>query len=199
MDYVDGILTLDHFLSVTVGIVVLFIGKRLNQVVPMFREFSIPEPVTGGLLVAILLTITHFAGGVSVEFTLSARDILLVYFFTTIGINASFRDLLAGGKPLAILLGLTVFFMVLQNAVGISVASAIGLNESVGLLAGTVSLIGGHGTSIAWAPSFAEKFGVSQRDGGWYRLRHLWLGPRQFDGRACCQVFDQPSWPYLRS
>lgn len=160
MDYVDGILTFDHFLSVTVGIVVLFIGKRLNQVVPMFREFSIPEPVTGGLLVAILLTITHFTGGVSVEFTLSARDILLVYFFTTIGINASFKDLLAGGKPLVILLGLTVFFMLLQNAVGISVASAIGLNESVGLLAGTVSLIGGHGTSIAWAPSFAEKFGV---------------------------------------
>ena len=41
----------DSFLTVTLGIVVLFIGKQLNQVVPAFREFSIPEPVAGGLLV----------------------------------------------------------------------------------------------------------------------------------------------------
>jgi ESS family glutamate:Na+ symporter len=29
------------------------------------------------------------------------------------------------------------------------------------LLAGTVALIGGHGTAIAWAPTFAEQYGVA--------------------------------------
>ena len=90
MELLDGTLKIDHFLTVTLGIVVLFVGKRLNQVVPLFREFSIPEPVTGGLLVCILFTVIYLITGVGVEFTLGARDVLLVYFFTTIGINASF-------------------------------------------------------------------------------------------------------------
>ncbi len=119
MELVEGTLTVDHFLTVTLGIVVLFIGKRLNQVIPAFREFSIPEPVTGGLLVCILFYALHVFGGISVQFTLGARDVLLVYFFTTIGINASFRDLLAGGKPLVILLCATMVFMIIQNLTGI--------------------------------------------------------------------------------
>ena len=161
MELLDGTLKIDHFLTVTLGIVVLFVGKRLNQVVPLFREFSIPEPVTGGLLVCILFTVIYLITGVGVEFTLGARDVLLVYFFTTIGINASFRDLLSGGKPLVILLIATVVFMTLQNLTGIGVASAVGLESAVGILGGTVSLIGGHGTSIAWAPIFSERYGIS--------------------------------------
>ena len=161
MELLDGILKVDGFLAVTSGIIVLFIGKRINQVVPIFREFSIPEPVTGGLLISLLLTLVYFTAGVGVEFELGARDILLVYFFTTIGINASFRDLVAGGKPLAILLVITVFYMFLQNLTGIGVATLFGLESVVGLIGGTVSLIGGHGTSIAWAPRFAEEYGIS--------------------------------------
>lgn len=161
MELLDGTLKIDHFLTVTLGIVVLFVGKRLNQVVPLFREFSIPEPVTGGLLVCILFTVIYLITGVGVEFTLGARDVLLVYFFTTIGINASFRDLLSGGKPLVILLIATIVFMTLQNLTGIGVASAVGLEPAVGILGGTVSLIGGHGTSIAWAPIFSERYGIS--------------------------------------
>jgi ESS family glutamate:Na+ symporter len=103
----------------------------------------------------------HVFGGISVEFTLGARDVLLVYFFTTIGINASFRDLLSGGKPLLILLFATVIFMLLQNLTGVGVASTIGLEPAVGILGGTVSLIGGHGTSIAWAPIFSDKYGIA--------------------------------------
>lgn len=59
MELLDGTLKIDHFLTVTLGIVVLFIGKRLNQVVPAFREFSIPEPVTGGLLMCLLFYALH--------------------------------------------------------------------------------------------------------------------------------------------
>ena len=99
MELLDGTLKLDTFLTVTLGIVVLFIGKQLNQVVPAFREFSIPEPVTGGLLVCILFTLIYAISGVGVEFNLGARNVLLVYFFTTIGINASFRDLLSMATP----------------------------------------------------------------------------------------------------
>ncbi len=161
MELENGILHVDTFLTVTLAIIVLFIGKRLNSAVSFLREFSIPEPVTGGLLFSVLFALVYFITDVGVEFELVARDVLLVYFFTTIGINASFKDLLAGGKPLAILLAITIGYMFLQNLTGITVANLLGQSSTVGIIGGTVSLIGGHGTSIAWAPRFAEEYGVA--------------------------------------
>jgi glutamate:Na+ symporter, ESS family len=161
MEFQDGVLSIESFLAVTIGIVVLFIGKRLNDTIGILREFSIPEPVTGGLLFSILLGVLYFASDVAVAFDLQARDILLVYFFTTIGINASARDLLAGGRPLLILLAVTIAFMFAQNLTGIGVAALFGLPAAVGITGGSVSLIGGHGTTIAWAPVISAQYGIS--------------------------------------
>jgi ESS family glutamate:Na+ symporter len=161
VELIDGSLHISSFLAVTLGIIVLFVGKRINDGVGFLREFSIPEPVTGGLLFSILFGLVFATTGVAVEFDLQARDILLVYFFTTVGINASLKDLLAGGKPLIILLAITIGYMILQNLTGITVASLFELPSQIGLLGGSVSLIGGHGTAIAWAPRIAEDFGIS--------------------------------------
>jgi ESS family glutamate:Na+ symporter len=157
----EGTLSIGPFLAFTFGIIVLFLGKRLNDAFGFLREFSIPEPVTGGLLVSVLLGVLYFAADVAVEFDLQARDLLLVYFFTTIGINASLSDLKAGGKPLVILLAITITYMFAQNLTGISVAALFDLPAAVGMLGGTVSLIGGHGTAIAWAPQIAEEFNIA--------------------------------------
>ena len=161
MELENGVLHITPFFAVTLGIVVLFLGKRVNDAVGFLREFSIPEPVTGGLIVSVLITLLYVTSGIAVEFELGARDVLLVYFFTTIGINASLKDLLSGGKPLIILLAITISYMFVQNLTGITVASLFDLPAPVGLLGGTVSLIGGHGTAIAWAPKIAEDFGIS--------------------------------------
>ena len=107
----DGVIQIGPFLAFTIGIIVLFIGKRINDAVGFLREFSIPEPVTGGLLFSLLTLLIYSTTDVAINFELGARDFLLVYFFTTIGINARFRDLLAGGKPLVILLMITVVTM----------------------------------------------------------------------------------------
>ena len=160
MEAAHTVWEVDTFLAVTIGIVVLFLGKRINRLIPVFGKYSIPEPVTGGLFIAIILFAIHSFADISIEFELGARDALLIYFFTTIGINASFKDLAAGGKPLALLLLVTVIYMVTQNLTGIGMASVLGLEPAVGLLGGTVSLIGGHGTAIAWAPRFAENYGI---------------------------------------
>ena len=161
MELANGILQVDTFLTVTLAIIVLFIGKRLNNKISFLREFSIPEPVTGGLLFSVLFALIYFITNVGVEFELVARDVLLVYFFTTIGINASFKDLISGGKPLVILLTITIGYMFLQDLTGISVANLLGQPSTVGLIGGTVSLIGGHGTAIAWAPRFTKEYGVA--------------------------------------
>ena len=82
----------------TLAIIVLFIGKALNFRFTILRDFNIPEPVVGGLLFSIVFAIIHFALGVTVEFDLKARDVMLVYFFTTIGLNSNIMDLVKGGR-----------------------------------------------------------------------------------------------------
>jgi len=161
MDYVDGVLRIESFLAITLGIIVLFLGRRLTQVSSFLKEFSIPEPVSGGILVSVLFAIIHYVTQVNVEFDLATRDLLLVYFFTTIGINASLKDLFKGGKPLLILLAITICYMLVQNLTGIGVATLLDQPAVVGMLSGSVSLIGGHGTAIAWSPKIADMFDLN--------------------------------------
>ncbi|MEZ9230666.1 sodium/glutamate symporter [Vibrio amylolyticus] len=158
MDFTEGVLHIESFFAVTLGIIVLFIGRRLTQSSYYLREFSIPEPVSGGILVSITFAIIHYVTQVEVSFDLAARDFLLVYFFTTIGINASLSDLFKGGKPLIVLLAITIGYMVIQNLTGIGIATFLGQPEAFGLLSGSISLIGGHGTAIAWSPRVGELF-----------------------------------------
>jgi len=93
-------------------------------------------------------------------FDLHIRDVLLVYFFTTIGLNARFSDLKAGGRPFAVLCLLVTVFLVLQDVLAVALAKLLGWTSSMGLLAGSISLLGGHGTAIAWAPVIAARDGT---------------------------------------
>lgn len=151
---------LDGFMSYTLGILVFFIGFSLTKKIKLLRDFNIPEPVTGGLIAALFIFALFAVFDTSINFDLSTRDRLLVYFFTAIGLNARFSDLLSGGKPLVILLILTLSFIVIQNIIGVFGANALGLPSQVGVLTGSAALIGGHGTAIAWAPDI-EKLGVN--------------------------------------
>ena len=149
----------DPFLSVTIGFIVFFVGAFLTRKVRFLRDFSIPEPVSGGLFIALLIWLWRELSGQEVEFDLAVRDYLLVIFFACIGLNARVSDLVVGGKRLAILLGLTIVFMFMQNAIGATGAFAFGLPLEVGVLLGTASLIGGHGTAIAWGPTIEAQTG----------------------------------------
>ena len=76
---------------------------------------------------------------------------LLLIFFTGIGLNARIADLRKGGRPLVILIGLTAILLVLQNVVGGLGAWLAGLPMGFGVALGSTSLLGGHGTMIAWS------------------------------------------------
>lgn len=160
MEYTDGTLFIDSFLAITLGIVALFAGRRINNQFTVLRELSIPEPVSGGLVFSLFFAALFMFGSIAVEFEMAFRDFLLFYFFATIGINATFSDLKAGGKPLVILILITLAYMFLQNITGISIALAFDEPAVLGMLGGGVSLIGGHGTAVAWGPVIAENYGI---------------------------------------
>jgi ESS family glutamate:Na+ symporter len=69
--------------------------------------------------------------------------------------------LATGGKALAILVVAAAVFLVLQNAIGVGAAILAGVRPGYGLMAGSVSLAGGHGTAAAWGQIGVEA-GLSQ-------------------------------------
>jgi ESS family glutamate:Na+ symporter len=153
-------LEVDGFLSFTLAIVLLFIGKALTDRSALLRRYSIPEPVVGGFLCAAAVAIAYFLFDLRITFNLEVRDWLLLYFFAAIGLRADLRTLISGGKPLVILLALASTFILLQNLTGMGIASAFGMDPKAGLMVGSISLTGGVGTALAWAPTFVDTLGI---------------------------------------
>ena len=155
------ILEIKDFVSFTLAIIALFIGKAIIARYELLRKYSIPEPVVGGFACAAIVGILYYGFGLQIEFNLDVRDILLLYFFAGIGLKADFATLLKGGKPLLILILLSSAFIFLQNFTGVSVATLFGLDPKAGLMSGSISLIGGVGTAMAWTPTFVEELGIA--------------------------------------
>jgi len=147
--------------TIIVAILIFFLGKFINRKVAFFRNYNIPEPVTGGILASIFFWILYGVFGLKIEFHLFTRDILLIVFFTTIGLSARFSTLKEGGIALVTLLVAAVTYLFLQNIAGVTVARVMGHNGIIGLLGGSLSLSGGHGTTIAWAPKLVTEYGIS--------------------------------------
>lgn len=145
------------FMAVTIGLVTYLLGEAINNHVALLRRFNIPDPVTGGLLVAVLFYGLYQAGIVEVSFDTHTRDLLLLIFFTGIGLNARLGDLLRGGRPLGVLVVITAGLLFVQNIVGGIAAWIAGLPLGMGVVLGSTSLLGGHGTIIAWSPELTER------------------------------------------
>lgn len=160
MENIQQVVVLD-FVSFTIAMILLFIGKFTLSRSPLLQKYSLPEPVIGGFLCTIVVGLIYYIFATEIQFSLEVRDYLLLYFFAGIGLKADFESLLKGGKPLVILLALASIYIVLQNVVGVSVASLFGFDPKAGLMSGSISLIGGVGTTVAWAPTFIEDLGIA--------------------------------------
>jgi glutamate:Na+ symporter, ESS family len=139
---------------------VLLLGNRLVAWIPVLHSYTIPEPVAGGLVVAILLLAVRLAGHAEVRFDTALQTPMMLAFFATIGLNANLASLKQGGPMLLRFLGIVFGLLVLQNAVGIGLAYALGVDPLLGLLGGSITLSGGHGTGAAWSKVFAEHHGL---------------------------------------
>src|SRR6478736_4480290 len=157
------------FLSLTIGIVVYFVGVLTTQRVKFLRNFSIPEPVSGGFIAVAAFSLIYFVFNLEIDFDLTTRDRLLVIFFATVGINSRLADLVAGGRALLVLCVISAVFVFIQNIVGTAGTLAFGMPSAAGVVIGSLALSGGHGTTIAWAPLIATEHDFSSGDGNWHR------------------------------
>ena len=149
-------LTLDPLQSLLAAVACLLLGAAVNRKVAFLARYNIPDPVTGGLLFAIVASIAAASAGAHVSLNATMKPTLLLMFFAGVGLTADLRLLKQGGKALALFMVVLFPFLILQNVVGIAAARALDLHPIFGLIAGSITLVGGHGTGAAYAERFAE-------------------------------------------
>ena len=151
---------LNLLFTLLASLLVLSAGRLLVARTAFLQKFSIPAPVVGGVIVAVLLALADGLFSWRISFDMSVRDQLLLIFFTTVGLMADARMLVNGGPKLLLFLGISAVFIAVQNIVGIAAALAMDLHPLVGLLGGSITLTGGHGTGAAYGGRFGETMNI---------------------------------------
>jgi ESS family glutamate:Na+ symporter len=148
-------LKLDLLQTLSLAGLVYFSGIQLRKRVGWLDRLNIPAAVVGGLLFTFLVLVLRWQG-VNVQFDTSLQSTLSVAFFTSIGMSASLALLRVGGIQVLIFLILATLFCFVQNFVGIAIALGFQENPLLGVMAGSVTLVGGPATGLAFAPLFEQ-------------------------------------------
>lgn len=149
-------MSLNPLTSLLAAVVVLLIGTMINRKVSFLAKYNIPDPITGGLLFAVIAAVAWLAFSFRAGIDPTIKPTLLLMFFAGVGMCADLRQLGKGGKALAIFLLVLFPYILVQNAVGVAAAMSLDLHPIFGLVAGSITLVGGHGTGAAYAERFAE-------------------------------------------
>lgn len=152
---------LNAYYTMILATLVLLLGRYLVVKVKVLADFNIPEPVAGGLVAGIIVYALNAAFGLTFQFQGELQAAFMLMFFSSIGLSADFTRLKAGGKPLAVFLMVVAGFIVVQNLVGVGFAAALGLDPLIGLVTGSITLTGGHGTAGAWGPVLESRYGIT--------------------------------------
>ena len=150
----------DAFGTIVIAVFFLFIGRYLVNKIQFFKNYNLPEPVIGGLVAAITAFVLFKFFNISATFDAQIQSILMLMFFTSVGLGADFIKLKEGGKSLLIFLMCVILFVLVQNAVGMSLATVLGLDPLIGLIVGSITLTGGHGTAGAWGAVLETQHGI---------------------------------------
>ena len=153
-------IVLDLYQTTGLAMLLYALGSYLVKKVDFLRLCCIPAPVVGGVLFAILNLILHQTGLVYITFDTTLQSIFMVWFFTSVGYNASFKVLKKSALPVFIFLGLTAVMQIIQNLVGVGLAGVFQLDTRLGLCMGSIPLVGGHGNAASWGPVL-EKVGCA--------------------------------------
>jgi ESS family glutamate:Na+ symporter len=147
--------------TVALAAVVLFAGYWIRRQIGVLDRFNIPAPVVGGFVFAALALALRQSSVLAFEFNTAMQSPMMVMFFTTIGLGASLGLLRVGGPQVILFWALASVLAILQNGVGIGLASLLGVDPFVGLISGSITMTGGHGTGAAFGKLMEDEYGFA--------------------------------------
>ena len=153
------VINLDIYKTMALVSIVFYIGKFIRNKFSIIKKYCIPPSVVGGFIFALLILIFQITGVATINLDITLQNIFMTAFFTSIGFTASFKVLKKGGFKVIIYLGLAVSLVILQNLLGVTLASLFNLPTLLGLCTASIPMIGGHGTAGSFGP-ILEDMGV---------------------------------------
>ncbi len=151
------VIELNLIVTTTLACLLLMLGYSVRQRIAVFERFCFPAPVLGGFIFALLSLLLEVTNLATFKLDTTLQAPLMLAFFTTVGLGGSLALIKRGGKALIIYLLICWAVAVLQNGFGVSLATLLSLEPLLGVAAGSVSLVGGHGTSAAFGPLMEER------------------------------------------
>ncbi|WP_104721755.1 sodium/glutamate symporter [Helicobacter mesocricetorum] len=148
------VINLNFYATLVALVGVLLLGRWVISKSKFLQDYNIPDPVVGGIIIAIGIFCLSQYGEIKFNFNDSLKDPLMLAFYASIGLSADFASLKKGGKILFIFLIFVSLLLFLQNIVGLFIAKLMGVNPLIGLLGGSITMSGGHGTGATWAEIF---------------------------------------------
>ncbi len=149
-------INLDMTETTCIGVLVLLLGQWVVKRVHFLERYCIPAPAVGGLLFSVINLIGVQTGAFEFVFDQTLKDFFMIAFFSTIGFSASIKIIKKGGIAIVLLFCVSSVMLIIQNLWGVSIARVFDLNPLLGLCAGSISLMGGVGSSAAFAPIMEE-------------------------------------------
>ena len=146
LSMVNGVWTLKLSIIQTVGlaIITLFIGTWINKHAKILQKLCIPAPAIGALPFAFINAFLAYFKIINITFDSQLQTVLMLAFFTTIGLMASVKVLKKGGIGILVFFILCSIWIVVQNGAGIITAKLMGIEPIFGIIAGSVSMMGGQ-------------------------------------------------------
>lgn len=154
-------LELNMLQTTALAVIMYYIGLWIKGKVSFFEKFCIPAPVIGGLIFASVNLILRQLNIVSITLDTTLQTPFMLAFFTTIGLNASFKMIKQGGKQVLFFFMASISLVILQNVVAVGLSKIIGINPLLGMLSGSITMTGGHGTGIIWGQSLESTYGLA--------------------------------------
>ena len=152
---------LDMIETVALAAVVLFAGYGIRRRISVLDRFNIPAPVVGGFIFAALALALRQYGVLAFEFDTTLQTPFMIAFFTTIGLGASLGLLKKGGPQVVLFWLLASGVAILQNGLGVTIAKLLGVDPLLGLLSGSITMTGGHGTGAAFGKLMEDQYQVT--------------------------------------
>lgn len=143
--------------SLALATVLILFGRFLRKRYIVFYNSSIPSPIIGGFFFAVLCLVGYTTKLFYFQIDFSMERLFMNMFFSASGFILDLSLIKKGGRKALIFLLLASFLAVLQNILGISLAQLLGVSPLLGLAGGSISMTGGHGTSIAFVPYLSSK------------------------------------------
>ncbi|WP_291581353.1 sodium/glutamate symporter [Clostridium sp. UBA6640] len=154
-------LKLDMIQTLALAIVVYYIGGWIKTKVTILEKFCIPSPVVGGLIFAILNLILTESNIMTITLDSTLKNPFMLAFFTTIGLGASFKLIKQGGIQVGLFFIAALSLVIFQDILGVLISKAIGVSPLLGLIAGSITMTGGHGTGATWGKLFESEYGLA--------------------------------------